>query len=169
MSVLDVTTAKFSGSRRGYDRSEVDQFMSRIADALQREREELRWALRKVGELEGHLERARTQAALGPEAMAQASDLKQKLLEDATERAVQILRAGYATTLEDEIERLIDAERVELLAIWDVAEDGSPLLDLPSRETRYHRQSAHLPSLGDDTAKVLDDVADLRSKALRNK
>ena len=84
---------------------------------------------------------------------------------------MQILRAGYAATLEDEdeIERLIDAERVELLAIWDVAEDGSPLLDLPSRETRYHRQSAHLPSLGDDTARVLDDVADLRSKALRNK
>ena len=102
--------------------------------------------------------------------MLQASDMKQRLIEDATERAVQILRAGYAATIddEDEIERRIESERVEMLAIWDFDDEGNPLLDLPSDETRYHRRSAHLPHLGSDTARVLEDLNQLRESALRN-
>ncbi len=169
MSITDITTRRFTTGRRGYDRHEVDAFMSRVAGALQNEREELRAALRRIEELEERLQSARHEAARGPEAMLHASEMKQRLLEDATERAVQILRAGYEATLtdEEEIARMVDAERVELVAIWDTDEDGTPLLDVPSDETRYHRRSAHLPPIG-DTTKVFDALAELRSRGLRN-
>ena len=171
MSVVDITARRFSSTRRGYDRAEVDSFLDEVAAALQRDRHELRAALRRIEELEDRLAWAKAQAEIGTETVLYASEMKQRLLEDATERAMQIIRAGYSAMMDDEheIDRLVDAERVELLAIWDTAEDGTPLLDLPSTETRYHRQSAHLPRLGDETNRVLDDVADLRSRALRHK
>lgn len=169
MSITDITTRRFTTARRGYDRHEVDAFMSRVAGAMQHEREQLRGALRRIEDLEDRLETARDQADRGPDALLHASEMKQRLLEDATERAVQILRAGYEATLsdEEEIARMVDAERVELIAIWDTDEDGAPLLDVPSDETRYHRRSAHLPPLG-DTTKVFDALAELRSRGLRN-
>ncbi len=170
MSILDIMTRRFGSSRRGYDRSEVDDFLDRVAQALQHEREELRKALHRIEDLEARLEVARAAAEQGSATMLQASDMKQRLIEDATERAVQILRAGYAATLddEDEIERKVESERVEMLAIWDFDDEGNPLLDLPSDETRYHRRSAHLPQLGSDTARVFEDLNQLRESALRN-
>ena len=171
MSILDITTRKFSSGRRGYNRREVDEFIERVAGALQREREELRKARHRIEDLEERLETARVAAEEGPETVLQASDMKQRLIEDATERAVQILRAGYAATIddEDEIQRRIAADRGEMLAIWEFDEEGTPVLDLPSDETRYHRRSAHLPHLGSETARVLDDVNQLRESARRNR
>ncbi len=170
MSILDITTRTFGSSRRGYDRDEVDAFLDRVARALQREREELRRAAHRIQDLEDDLEIARVAADKGATTMLRAAEMKQRLLADATDRALQIVRAGYSAALddEDEIDRLVDAERIEMLAIWDVDDEGAPLLDLPSSETRYHRRSAHLPHLGTETARVLDDVNQLRASALRN-
>ncbi len=167
--MLGASTRSFSTRRRGYDRSEVDAYLREVARMRQHDREELRHAMRRVHELEEQLEEARREIDKSSGVVLAAARVKQKLLEEARERATSILRSSYeAAGLSPEaFEGLADLDQVELLAAW-TEDDESPLVDLPSHETRYQHRSAHLPSIGAQTEKVLSDLAKLRSRGLRN-
>jgi len=167
---MTIPRKPFASVRRGYSKAQVDAYVRDMEDLRESDREELRIALRRVRELERHLEQAEREAARGPEAFAAAVRAKHRLVEEATNRAEAILRASYDTGAEDEetIDVLIDGDRVELLAVW-ADEDEIPLVDAPSTETRYQQHSAHLPRLGPAGSAVLHDIADFRSKAARKR
>lgn len=167
---LDITRRKFPLERRGYDRKEVDLYLASLGERWARREEQLRNARRQIKELEDRFEIVRSEMEEGADAVLVAAEFKQRLIEEATERATEILRAGYAASIDNEadVQRLVDADRFELLAVWGTDADGEPLLDIPPRQTRYNRRSAHLPSLGDATDRVMSDLAELRSNALRN-
>jgi DivIVA domain-containing protein len=171
ITTTEIASKRFPTVRRGYDRDAVDGFLQVVGRAVDHDRELLRNALRRIEALEEMLDLARDAADAGSDAMLTLVETRQRFLEEATERAARLLRAGYEASLEDpeEVDRRVDEGTVELLAIWDPQDAEAPLLDLPSGETRYHRRSAHLPSLGEGSHDVYDELADLRSRARRHR
>lgn len=167
---MTIRRKPFASVRRGYSKAQVDSYVRDMDDLRERDREGLRIALRRVRELERHLEQAEREAVQGPDAFVTALRATHRVVEEATGRADGSQRASYETGREDEeaIGVLIGGARVELLGVW---EDGDeiPLMDVPSAETRYQQRSAHLPRLGSASNAVLHDLADFRSRALRKR
>lgn len=159
---------RFPVVRRGYDRSVVDAHLGELGRLRRRDRRELRVLRARLESVERELETVSAEADRAPAAFLSAVAAKQRLLEEATERAEGILRAAYDEALADAdaVAEGLGRDRLHLLGMWaETAE--APLVEAPDLTTWYEQRSAQLPSLGPAAGKVLGDVAGLRPKGRR--
>jgi cell division initiation protein len=169
----DIRQKEFNRKFRGYDRAEVQQFLSAIASDLEMELQEKRKLLEKIQTLEGELGRFSSIQNVLQQTLMQAQETTAKTVEHARHEAELILRKAEASASEMRDKALSNvAQLKEQIVIFEAKKDAivqrlrlvlnSELELIKTLESELEPPNGNQPRAFADTSEIEDIVKQLK-------